>query len=167
LDKLDRPNAEIIKSLESLIDTQDLRFTPSQKEISLGDVLWICQQQFKSLDVNQFGKRIFLFSSEEDPMQGDEKERKVAYERAKNMRSEGIEIELFLMPHPHLDKPDYDIRKFYYENEENCIIMPNEEYGDVNNFEAAYHRIQDLSRRIRLKEFRKRVHWKMSLLSNS
>ena len=75
LDKLDRPDAEIIKSLDTLIDTKEVRFKSSNNEISLSEVLWTCQQQFKVLDINSFSKRIFLFTNEEDPMNDSQKQK--------------------------------------------------------------------------------------------
>lgn len=104
LDKLDRPNAETIKQLESLIDIDKNKFGASKSEVSLADVLWTCQQQFKALDISSFTKRIFVFTNEENPMEGMHKEIEESIERGRNLRDEDIEIELFPMPHPYLDK---------------------------------------------------------------
>ena len=168
LEKLDIPNAETIKSLETLIDSKKIRFGHSDQEIPLFEALWIWQQQFKSLDINQYGKRIFLFTDEEDPMSESQSDRDTTYERVKNLRDDEIEIELFPMPHPVIDKPDFDIKKFYHQSKENNIISLNDEdMNDMMDYEMAYSRLQDLSKRIRLKEFRKRVlgKWLFSVTS--
>lgn len=158
LDKLDRPNAETIKSLESLVDSKDARFGSSESEIPLYETLWICQQQFKSLDMNQFGKRIFLFTNEEDPMAENPGDRDATFERVKILRDDEVDIELFPMPHPEINKNDFDVKKFYFESEErNVISVTEDDLNDMMDFEQAYSRIQDLSKRIRLREFRKRV----------
>jgi ATP-dependent DNA helicase 2 subunit 1 len=151
LDKLDRPDAETIKFLESLIDTKDARFKSSQSEVPLSELLWTCQQQFKALDMNSFSKRIFLFTNEENPMAGKPKAQEETIERSKDLIDEETDIELFPMCHPEQEKSQFDVTKFY----QNILtIDANEELTD---FETTYMRIQDLSKRIRLKEFKKRV----------
>lgn len=151
LNKIDRPDAETIKFLESLIDTKDARFKSSESEVPLSELLWTCQQQFKSLDMNSFSKRIFLFTNEENPMAGRPKAQEETIERSKDLIDEETDIELFPMCHPEQEKPQFDITKFY----QNILTVDaNEEFED---FETTYMRIQDLSKRIRLKEFKKRV----------
>ena len=91
-------------------------------------------------------------------MSESQSDRDTTYERVKNLRDDEIEIELFPMPHPIIDKPDFDIKKFYHQSKENNIISLNDEdMNDMMDYEMAYSRLQDLSKRIRLKEFRKRV----------
>ena len=147
LDKLDRPNAEIIKFLETVIDTKELRFKASEKEMPLSELLWTCQQQFKSLEMNTFSKRIFLFTNEENPMKDQPRVQEETIERSKILLDEGTEIELFPMSHPKEEKTKFNVGLFY----SNIINM------DEADLESAHIRIQDLSKRIRLKEFKKRV----------
>lgn len=154
LDKIDRPNAETIKFLETLIDTKEIRFKASEKEVPLSELLWTCQQQFKTLDFNRFSKRIFLFTNEEDPMEGFPIQRRETIERAKSLTDEeDIDIELFPMPIPEVNKPIFDVKKFYSE----ILTVDEDELNELKDFETSYFRVQDLSKRIRLKEFKKRV----------
>ena len=160
-EKLDRPNAETIKALDTLIDSKEVRFKSSENEVSLSDVLCTWQQQFKALDVNSYTKRIFLFTNEEDPMKGMPKEKNETIERGKALSDEEIEIELFPMSHPNLNKREFDVKLFF----SNILTVDEEELSDLKDYESAYMRVQDLSRRIRLKEFKKRVlgKWMFSL----
>jgi ATP-dependent DNA helicase 2 subunit 1 len=120
----------------------------------LSELLWTCQQQFKTLDFNKFAKRIFLFTNEEDPMEGFPIQRKETIERAKSLTDEeDIDIELFPMPIPDLDKPIFDVTKFYSE----ILTVDEDELNELKDFETSYFRVQDLNKRIRLKEFKKRV----------
>ena len=74
-------------------------------------------------------------------------------ERGKSLRDEEIEIELFPMPHPNLNKQQFDVKIFFT----SILTVDEEELNELKDYETAYMRIQDLSRRIRLKEFKKRV----------
>ncbi|CAI2360743.1 unnamed protein product [Moneuplotes crassus] len=162
LNALDRPNAENIKSLESLIDTENIRFSPSDEETHLSELLWTCDEQFTTLkeigspdgnsqptqtEISSYSKRIFLFTNEENPMSNSPRGQEESIERAQKLVGNGIEIELFPMSHPQEDKTKFDVDIFF----SNILKI------DDNDFESAYLRIQDLSKRIRLKEFKKRV----------
>jgi len=153
LEKIDRPNAETIKFLEALIDTKEQRFKPTEKEVPLSQLLWTCQQQFKILDMNTFTKRIFLFTNEENPMHDTPKAREETIDRAKNLTDEDTDIELFPMSHPEQEKANFDVTQFY----SNILTVGEDELDELKDFETSYLRVQDLSKRIRLKEFKKRV----------
>jgi ATP-dependent DNA helicase 2 subunit 1 len=103
--------------------------------------------------MNTFSKRIFLFTNEEDPMADTPKAKEETIDRAKNLTDEDTDIELFPMPHPELDKPQFDVKLFY----SNILTIDDEDLEELKDFETAYLRVQDLSKRIRLKEFRKRI----------
>lgn len=162
LNSLDRPNAETIKFLETLIDTKNMRFSPSEKEIQLSELLWTCEEQFsklgeaigledkaasKSVDGNSFSKRIFLFTNEENPMPDNPRAQEEAIERAQKLIEKDTEIELFPMSNPGEDKTKFEVDLYF----SNIVSI------DESDLENAYLRIQDLSKRIRLKEFKKRV----------
>ena len=156
LDKLDRPNAETIKSLDTLIDSKEIRFKNSKSETPLSDLLWTWQQQFKIIDKSTFTKRIFLFTNEEDPMNEIPKSIEEAIDRAKSLREDDIDIELFPMPHSQENKKEFDVKLFF----SNILTIDDDELWELKDYESAYFRVQDLSKRIRQKEFKKRVQGK-------
>lgn len=71
---LDSPDAKTIKSLETKIDefTREYGFAPGQGTTPLFEALWICHQEFKSVEKQSYAKRIFLFTNEDNPGSKDD-----------------------------------------------------------------------------------------------
>lgn len=78
------------------------------------------------------------------------KKNKDAIERGKALSDEEIEIELFPMSYPNLNKREFDVKLFY----SSILTVDEQELSELRDYESAYLRVQDLSRRIRLKEFK-------------
>ena len=63
------------------------------------------------MEKQSFNKRIFLFTNEDDP--GNPNEKSLAQQRANDLSSLEVDIELFPMPKPTQAKPAFDVKKFY------------------------------------------------------
>jgi len=109
----------------------------------------VCFQEFKSVEKQSYTKRIYLFTSSDEVNAG---EKEGICKRAKDLQSIGAEIELFPLPLPNAKKAEFDTKKFFKE-----IVN---EGGDLVDLEAQAGRMQDLLKRIKQKEFRKRTQGK-------
>ena len=100
LQKLDSPDAAAIKGLEQRISTftKDFGYAKEDTQIPLFEALWICHQEFKSVEKQSYNKRIFLFTNEDNP--GSQSDKNMAEQRATDLVSLGVDIELFSMPKP-------------------------------------------------------------------
>ncbi|CDW84185.1 ku p70 dna helicase [Stylonychia lemnae] len=155
--KLDGPDALSIKTLENkMVDfTKTYGFVPKESHTPLFEALWICHQEFKQVEKQSYNKRIFLFTNEDNPdTQGD---REMAQQRASDLSSLGVDIELFPMPKPTHQKPVFDVKKFFA----NIIQFDEEEqFSETLGIQGTQSRISELMKRIRMKEFRKRTQGK-------
>ena len=75
----------------------------------LHEALWLCSQEFKKVDKQVYSKRIFLFTDCDVP--GSDPE--MSLQRAQDLESLGVDIELFSMPLFSQMRPMFDVRKFY------------------------------------------------------
>ena len=66
----------------------------------LYEAFWICHQEFKSVEKQNFSKRIFLFTDEDRPYGDNEEHIQLAMQRAADLGQLGVDIELFPMPRP-------------------------------------------------------------------
>ena len=121
----------------------------------LYEALWICHQEFKTVEKQSYSKRIFLFT--DNDVAGNQRDQTLAAQRAKDLEQLNVDIELFPMPNPAQMRPTFDIRKFYG----NIITFDEDEIDNgVVDVDAAQSRLFELMRRIRQKEFRKRTQGK-------
>ena len=82
-------------------------------------------------------------------------------QRANDLGELNVDIELFPMPKPDAaedgEPPQFDIKKFYA----NIISFDeDQQFSEMLGIEGAQSRINDLMKRIRQKEFRKRTQGK-------
>jgi len=75
LQNLDSPDASMIKDLENKVDefTKEYGYAPKESSGPLFEALWICHQEFKSVEKQSYNKRIFLFTNEDNPGSDDDK----------------------------------------------------------------------------------------------
>ena len=113
LQKLESPDAAAIKSIERRIQTvtHDFGHAKEGQNVPLFEALWICHQEFKSVEKQSYSKRIFLFTNDDNP--GTPGDKAMAEQRANDLASLGVDIELFPMPNPHQERPIFDVKKFF------------------------------------------------------
>lgn len=144
MQKLDSPHAKLIKDLENKITTFTDEFGYSAKETPLFEALWICHQEFKSVEKQNYTKRIFLFTNEESP--GTLNDKQMAQQRAADLASLDVDIELFAMPKASQQVPTFDVKKFYA----NIITFDEEEqYSELLGLQGTQARLGELMKRLR------------------
>ena len=147
-------DALLIKKIKHLYNNYNHQ--PSNIQFSLNNALWVCQTELKAFDSNYYNRRIFLFTENDFPVLDDE-DRKITIQRAKDMLDTDMIIELF--PMNTKENSIFNVKKFYadilsvYLNDNNQEI--NEDY--YLNKEYSHKRIQEITRRIRQKDIKKRA----------
>lgn len=139
------PSAEMIAKNSQLLNTLP---TPASSSCALYEAFWICNHIFKETGSKvESSKRIFLFTTEDNPSGGDSSARAQAITHAKQLDETGVQIELF----PIRMKGSL----FNYENFYTEIIKldPDEINSEITN---PSDKLSDLSLRIRRREFKKR-----------
>ena len=107
------------------------------------------------MEKQSYNKRIFLFTNEDNP--GSQGDKAMAEQRANDLGSLGVDIELFPLPKPSQQRPAFDVKKFYA----NIITFDEEEqFSEMLGIQGTQSRITELMKRIRQKEFRKRTQGK-------
>ena len=71
--QLDQTDAQIIKNFQSQIDTFNKQVKATEGVQNLYEALWICYQEFKSVEKQNYAKRIFLFTDEDQPYHTEER----------------------------------------------------------------------------------------------
>jgi ATP-dependent DNA helicase 2 subunit 1 len=121
----------------------------------LFEALWICHQEFKQVEKQSFTKRIFLFTDSDSV--GSAQDQTMALQRAKDLESLNVDIELFPLPNFTQMRPMFDIKKFYA----SIITFDEDEVANgMPDIEGAQTRLFELMKRIRQKEYRKRTQGK-------
>ncbi|XP_010632759.1 X-ray repair cross-complementing protein 6 isoform X2 [Fukomys damarensis] len=151
LQELDNPGAKRVLELDQFKGQQGQ--THFQDLIghgcdySLSEVLWVCANLFSDVQVKMSHKRIMLFTNVDDPHSSDSSKASRARTKASDLRDTGIFLDLM-----HLKKHGgFDVSLFYRD------IISVEEDVDLGVHSEESSRLEDLLRKVRAKETRKRV----------
>lgn len=71
--------------------------TTDAGRVSINDALWVCQNMFSDVKVRTAGRRVLLFTNEDEPHASDDDAKKQAVTKAKDLREVGININLINM----------------------------------------------------------------------
>uniref|UniRef100_A0A8C7A1P8 5'-deoxyribose-5-phosphate lyase Ku70 n=1 Tax=Neovison vison TaxID=452646 RepID=A0A8C7A1P8_NEOVI len=151
LQELDNPGAKRVLELDRFKGEQGKeRFQDligHGSDYSLSEVLWVCANLFSDVQVKMSHKRIMLFTNEDDPHGLDSAKASRARTKAGDLRDTGILLDLM-----HLKKRGgFDISLFYQD-----IISTAEDEDLGVHFEES-SKLEDLLRKVRAKETKKRV----------
>ncbi|XP_045635752.1 X-ray repair cross-complementing protein 6 [Ursus americanus] len=151
LQELDNPGAKRVLELDQFKGEQGKKHFQGLighgAEYSLSEVLWVCANLFSDVQVKMSHKRIMLFTNEDDPHGDDSAKASRARTKAGDLRDTGIFLDLM-----HLRKRGgFDISLFYRD-----IISTAEDEDLGVHFEES-SKLEDLLRKVRAKETRKRV----------
>ncbi|KAI6079659.1 X-ray repair cross-complementing protein 6 [Aix galericulata] len=125
-------------------------------DYSLGEALWACSNLFSDVRVRLSHKRIMLFTNEDNPHANDSAKAKLARTRAGDLRDTGIILDLL-----HLKKPGgFDISLFYRD----IINVADDEDLGIQPDESG--KLEDLMKKVRAKETRKRALVRLNLYLN-
>ncbi|XP_004700745.1 X-ray repair cross-complementing protein 6 [Echinops telfairi] len=151
LQELDNPGAKRVLELEQFKGQngkqhfQDLIGHGS--DCSLSEALWVCANLFSDVQFKMSHKRIMLFTNEDDPHGNDSAKASRARTKAGDLRDTGIFLDLM-----HLKKAGgFDISLFYRD----IISLAEDEDIGVHFEESS--KLEDLMRKVRAKETRKRT----------
>ncbi|XP_029325383.1 X-ray repair cross-complementing protein 6 [Mus caroli] len=151
LQDLDNPGAKRVLELDQFKGQQGkkhFRDTVGHgSDYSLSEALWVCANLFSDVQLKMSHKRIMLFTNEDDPHARDSAKASRARTKASDLRDTGIFLDLM-----HLKKPEgFNVSKFYRD-----IITTAEDEDLGVHFEES-SKLEDLLRKVRAKETKKRV----------
>ncbi|XP_043822629.1 X-ray repair cross-complementing protein 6 isoform X2 [Dromiciops gliroides] len=150
LHELDTPGAKRILELDQFKGEKgEKRFQDligHGSDYSLSEALWVCANLFSGVRLKMSHKRIMLFTNDDNPHGDDNAKASQARTKASDLRDTGIFLDLM-----NLKKPGgFDVSLFYRD-----IITPAEDEDLGVHFEES-GRLEDLLRKVRAKETRKR-----------
>ncbi|XP_042103731.1 X-ray repair cross-complementing protein 6 isoform X2 [Ovis aries] len=159
LQELDNPGAKRVQELDKFKGQEGKKYFQDQighgSDYSLSEVLWVCANLFSDVQFKMSHKRIMLFTNEDDPHGDDSAKASRARTKAGDLRDTGIFLDLM-----HLKKRGgFDISLFYRD----IIVAEDEDVGI--HFEES-SKLEDLLRKVRAKETRKRVLYRLKLKLN-
>ena len=165
---INNPNALIIKKLKETIKNCDPntnkdkfrketnKVFPSNRDKKnyIHNGLWVVHTLLKNYDKKVYRRRVFLFTDNDDPLKNDSQEKSVCLQRAKDMSDSDIILEIF--PMNFRDK--FNLSNFY------MLIIPtngddegNSGRENIITIEQCIDRLNDLKKRVRQKEMKKRT----------
>ncbi|MEJ1271457.1 X-ray repair complementing defective repair in Chinese hamster cells 6 [Cricetulus griseus] len=151
LQELDNPGAKRVLELDQFKGQQGKKHFQDTighgSDYSLSEVLWVCANLFSDVQVKMSHKRIMLFTNEDDPHGNDSAKASRARTKANDLRDTGIFLDLM-----HLKRRGgFDISLFYRD----IISIAEDEDLGVHFEESS--KLEDLLRKVRAKETKKRV----------
>ncbi|KAM4651384.1 X-ray repair cross-complementing protein 6 [Discoglossus pictus] len=157
LHDLDTPGAKRVLELDKYREEKGRKLFCETigcgSEFSLGEALWLCSNLFSNVKMKMSHKRIMLFTNEDNPHAKDLAKAKQARVKAGDLREMGIFLDLM-----HLEKDGgFDISHFYRDI---VNIAEDEEIGV--QFTAS-NKLDDLLRKVRAKETKKRAMARLTL----
>lgn len=110
---LDIPSADEVKSLRALAEGEEEArkiLKPSEKRVSMANLLFCANQIFTSKAPNFVSRRLFIVTDNDNPHGDNKVLRSAATVRARDLYDLGVTIELFPISHPN---HEFDTSKFY------------------------------------------------------
>ncbi|XP_073448830.1 X-ray repair cross-complementing protein 6 [Aquarana catesbeiana] len=157
LHDLDTPGAKRVLDLDKYREEKGRHFFSDtighSMDYSLGEALWQCSNLFSNVKLKLSHKRIMLFTNEDNPHSTDSAKTTQARAKARDLRETGIFLDLL-----HLEKlGGFNISLFYRD------IVNTDEDEDLGVQHTASRKLDDLMRRVRAKESKKRALCRLSL----
>ncbi|XP_064419448.1 X-ray repair cross-complementing protein 6 [Latimeria chalumnae] len=157
LHDLDTPGAKRVLELNKFRGDEGQRHFREKighsADFSLGEALWVCSNLFSDVKVKLSHKRVMLFTNQDNPHVDDGGKARMARTKAADLREMGIFLDLM-----HLKKPGgFMISHFYRDI---ITVLEDEDLG-VHFEESAA--LEDLLKKVRAKEMRKRAQARLNL----
>ncbi|CAG04519.1 unnamed protein product, partial [Tetraodon nigroviridis] len=154
---LDEPGAKRVLEVDSLQGDKGARLmeeTVGSGETSLGDALWCCANLYSDIKLRLSFKRLMIFTCRDQPHGGDAAKDRQARTKASDLKETGVIIDLL-----HLMKPGgFDVSSFFCD-----IISPPSSEGELGLQLEPSDKLEDLRRRVRAKEQKKRALSRLNL----
>ncbi len=155
--KLEFPDAQSIKDLDKLssdsvgLETKYCAWNGPEQEALLCDVLSVCHNMFQGIEKLNYSRRIFLFTDNDSPNAENKHDQQRAVQRAHDLYEQNIDIELF--PMGRQNGPAFNVTAFFAD----LISVDPDQLSALTSKEATATRFQELTKRIRQKEYKKRT----------
>lgn len=154
---LDSPGAKRVQDVESLRGEEGARLaakTLGSGQSSLGDALWCCSNLYSDIKLRLSHKRLMIFTCRDSPHGSDSTRDRQARTKAGDLKETGVIIDLM-----HLIKPGgFDVSLFFCD-----IVSPPEDERELGLQTDACGKLEDLLKRVRAKEHKKRSQARLSL----
>ncbi|XP_043958659.1 X-ray repair cross-complementing protein 6 [Gambusia affinis] len=154
---LDEPGAKRVQDVDALRGEKGAQLAAQvlgSGETSLGDALWCCANLYSDIKLRLSHKRLMIFTCRDDPHGGDSARDRQARTKAGDLKETGVLIDLM-----HLMKPGgFDVSLFFRD-----IVSPPEDDGELGLQLAPCDKLEDLQKRVRARETKKRALARLSL----
>ncbi|KAK9530696.1 hypothetical protein VZT92_012184 [Zoarces viviparus] len=154
---LDEPGAKRVQDVDALRGGKGAQLaaeTMGSGETSLGDALWCCSNLYSDIKLRLSHKRLMIFTCRDEPHGGDSVKDRQARTKAGDLKETGVVIDLM-----HLMKPGgFDVAPFFRD-----IISPPEDESDLGLQLKPCDKLEDLKKRVRAKEQKKRANARLIL----
>ncbi|XP_036390569.1 X-ray repair cross-complementing protein 6 [Megalops cyprinoides] len=154
---LDSPGATRVQEVDRLRGEKGAKLaaeTLGSDETSLGEALWCCSNLYSDIKLRLSHKRLMIFTCRDNPHDGDGTRDRQARTKAADLKETGVIIDLM-----HLQKPGgFDVSLFF------CDIMSPPEGDDELGLQLEPSgKLEDLQKRVRAKEMKKRAQSRLTL----
>uniref|UniRef100_A0A8C9S109 DNA helicase n=1 Tax=Scleropages formosus TaxID=113540 RepID=A0A8C9S109_SCLFO len=154
---LDSPGAKRVQEVDSLRGEKGAKLAAQMLgsgPTSLGDALWCCSNLYSDIRLRLSHKRLMIFTCRDNPHDGDSGHDLSARTKAGDLKGTGVVIDLM-----HLVKPGgFDVSLFFCD-----IISPPEDAEELGLQLEPCAKLEDLQKRVRAKEMRKRAQSRLHL----
>ncbi|XP_059180799.1 X-ray repair cross-complementing protein 6 [Centropristis striata] len=154
---LDEPGAKRVQEVDALWGQKGAQLaaeTMGSGETSLGDALWCCANLYSDIKLRLSHKRLMIFTCRDEPHGGDSVKDRQARTKSGDLKETGVIIDLM-----HLMKPGgFDVASFFRD-----IISPPEDESELGLQLEACNKLEDLKKRVRAKEQKKRAMARLNL----
>ncbi|KAM8836353.1 X-ray repair cross-complementing protein 6 isoform 2-T2 [Spinachia spinachia] len=154
---LDEPGAKRVQDVDALRGGKGAQLateTMGSGETSLVDALWCCGNLYSDIKLRLSHKRLMIFTCRDEPHGSDGVKDKQARTKAGDLKETGVVIDLM-----HLMKPGgFDVATFFRD-----IISPPEDESELGLQLEPCDKLEDLKKRVRAKESKKRAMARMNL----
>ncbi|KAG9338851.1 hypothetical protein JZ751_025291 [Albula glossodonta] len=154
---LESPGAKRVREVDSLRGEKGAKLaaeTLGSGETCLGQALWCCSNLYSDIKLRLSHKRLMIFTCRDYPHGGNSDRDKLARTKAADLKETGVVIDLM-----HLKKDGgFDVSLFF------CDIMsPPEGEDDIGLQLEPCGKLEDLKKRVRAKEMKKRAQSRLTL----
>ncbi|XP_023849095.1 X-ray repair cross-complementing protein 5 [Salvelinus sp. IW2-2015] len=154
---LDSPGARRVKDVDGLRGENGAQVadeTMGSGKTNLGEALWCCSNLYSDVKLRLSHKRLMIFTCRDTPHRGDSERDRLARTKAGDLKETGVVIDLM-----HLMKPGgFDVSLFFCD-----VVSPPEDEAELGLQMEPCGKLEDLRKRVRAKEMKKRSMARLNL----
>ncbi|XP_041714701.1 X-ray repair cross-complementing protein 5-like [Coregonus clupeaformis] len=154
---LDSPGARRVQDVDGLRGENGAQVadeTMGCGKTNLGEALWCCSNLYSDFKLRLSHKRLMIFTCRDMPHRGDSEHDRQARTKASDLKETGVVIDLM-----HLMKPGgFDVSLFFCD-----VVSPPEDEAELGLQMEPCGKLEDLQKRVRAKEIKKRSMARLNL----